>query len=63
MTLAFLLRFALGTFLAARLVKHSTSFDGFSESERITVPLTVGWVRPAILLPVGSKYSNDLPTQ
>jgi uncharacterized protein (TIGR03435 family) len=50
--LAFLLRFALGTFLAASLVRHSTVIGGFRESERITVPLTAGWVRPAILLPL-----------
>jgi beta-lactamase regulating signal transducer with metallopeptidase domain len=57
-TLALLLRFALGAFLVGRLVKHSTfvtsesTRQGFRESERITVPLTVGWVRPAILLPL-----------
>jgi len=50
--LAFLLRFALGTFLARRLVKHSVLMGGFRESERITVPLTVGWFRREILLPL-----------
>jgi uncharacterized protein (TIGR03435 family) len=57
-TLALLLRFALGAFLAGRLVKHSTfvasgsTRQGFRESERITVPLTAGWARPVILLPL-----------
>ncbi|HEY6346388.1 MAG TPA: M56 family metallopeptidase [Bryobacteraceae bacterium] len=50
-TLALLLRFALGTFLAGRLVKNSTLIDGFHESEQITIPVTIGWIRPAILLP------------
>jgi len=50
--LAFLLRFALGALLARRLVKHSALMGGFRESERITVPLTVGWFRREILLPL-----------
>lgn len=51
-TLAFLLRFALGALLARRLIKQSTPAEGFRESERIGVPLTAGWLRPAILLPL-----------
>ncbi len=50
--LVFLARFAMGMFLVRRLIAKSVAVDGFRESERITVPLTVGWLRPVILLPM-----------
>jgi uncharacterized protein (TIGR03435 family) len=50
--LAFLVRFAVGAFLVRRLIARSRVADGFRESERIAVPLTVGWLRPQILLPM-----------
>ncbi|HEY1760017.1 MAG TPA: M56 family metallopeptidase [Bryobacteraceae bacterium] len=50
---AFLARFLMGMFLVRRLLKQSSlSGAGFLESEAIAVPLTVGWLRPKILLPM-----------
>ncbi len=47
-----LLRFAIGLLLAWRLVRSSTRVGGFFESALINVPLTVGCLRPRILLPM-----------
>ncbi len=50
---AFLARFAMGMFLVRRLLARSKPGEaGFLESELIAVPLTVGWLRPKILLPM-----------
>jgi uncharacterized protein (TIGR03435 family) len=49
--LAFFARFALGMLLVRRLIAGSTPLGRLRESSRISVPLTVGWFRPAILLP------------
>jgi uncharacterized protein (TIGR03435 family) len=49
---AFLVRFAVGTLLVRRLIARSTPLGNFRESESITVPVTVGWSRPEILLPL-----------
>jgi hypothetical protein len=56
--LAFALRLAYGYLLARRLVRASRPLaqfggEGVRESARIRVPLTVGFLRPAILLPAG----------
>jgi TonB family protein len=53
-------RFALGYLLSRRLVKRSAPIDGapvevpgaaLAESKAVSVPLTIGWLRPRILLP------------
>jgi uncharacterized protein (TIGR03435 family) len=54
--LAFLAHFVTGIFLARRLLATAHPVAGASvndawESARIAVPLTVGWLRPRILLP------------
>jgi len=38
--------------LARRLLAKSNAMRSFFESELIAVPLTVGWLRPKILLPL-----------
>jgi bla regulator protein blaR1 len=49
---AFLARFMTGIFLVRRLLTGSAQGGaGFQESGLIAVPLTVGWLRPKILLP------------
>jgi uncharacterized protein (TIGR03435 family) len=50
--LAFLARFVVGMFLVRRLIARSVVVGGFRESDHIAVPLTVGWLRPVILLPM-----------
>lgn len=57
-TLAFLVRLATGTLLARRLLAKSSSVGNFSESELISVPLTVGWMCPRILLPLEWREWN-----
>jgi uncharacterized protein (TIGR03435 family) len=54
---AFLAHFVTGMFLVRKLLAtaHSVSCDGWNrvyESGVIVVPLTVGWLRPRILLPL-----------
>jgi uncharacterized protein (TIGR03435 family) len=52
-TLAFLARFITGMFLVRGLLAAShPAASGFLESAAITVPLTVGYVHPQILLPL-----------
>ncbi|MGE5568126.1 MAG: M56 family metallopeptidase, partial [Rhodospirillales bacterium] len=55
-------KLALGYFLSRRLVKRSTPVDSppveisgaaLGESKAVSVPLTIGWRRPHILLPAG----------
>jgi len=50
--LAFFVRFATGMFLARRLLARSSAAGDLRESELIAVPLTVGWLRPKVLLPL-----------
>jgi len=52
----FLLRLSIGYMLTSRLVRASRAIPGSGnlyEASWITVPLTVGWLRPRILLPRG----------
>jgi uncharacterized protein (TIGR03435 family) len=49
---ALLSRFALGAWLARRLMANVRPAGLAWESQRITVPVTVGWWRPRVLLPV-----------
>jgi len=49
---AFLARFITGMFLIRRLLAKSATVGDFRESAVIAVPLTVGWLRPQILLPL-----------
>ena len=49
---AFLARFGTGVFLIRRVVAHSNAVRDFRESGSVAVPLTVGWLRPTILLPI-----------
>ena len=49
---AFLARFLTGMFLVRRLLAKSATVGDFRESGLIAVPLTVGWLRPKILLPL-----------
>ena len=49
---ALLFRFAIGTLLAARLIRKSTAVGGFRESGHIAVPVTIGWFCPKILFPM-----------
>ena len=56
--LAFLIRLAFGYLFTRRLVRASRAIDRpwateVYESSWISVPLTVGWVHPKILLPLG----------
>ncbi len=45
-------RLLVGSWLARRLLRGSVrAGENFSESPRIAVPLTIGWIRPVILLP------------
>lgn len=50
----FFVRFATGMILARRLFANSrrTPTPGVWESARVSVPVTVGWLRPRILLPL-----------
>jgi uncharacterized protein (TIGR03435 family) len=48
----FLARFAIGMLLVRRLIANSTPVAEFRESESIAVPVTVGWLRPKIVLPL-----------
>jgi uncharacterized protein (TIGR03435 family) len=58
--LAFLLRLITGMFLVRRLMASGKRVDGFCESAHITVPFTLGWLRPKILLPVEwREWSSD----
>ncbi len=50
--LAFFVRFVTGMFLTRRLLVKSTAVGDFRESELVAVPLTVGLLRPKILLPL-----------
>ena len=51
--LAFLAQLATGIWMVRRLIAttRATGLTGVYESERIAIPLTVGWLRPKIILP------------
>ncbi len=51
--LVFLARLALGYIFTLRLVRRSRPAGDFLESDWIAAPLTVGWLRPKIILPAG----------
>jgi GWxTD domain-containing protein len=53
--LAFLAQLTFGYVFARRLVRNSKPVDGLQarESERISVPMTIGQIAPTILLPIG----------
>jgi VWFA-related protein/TonB family protein len=53
--LVLLLRLAYGYVFTRRLVRASKREGEIYESTWISVPMTVGWMRPKILLPVGWK--------
>ena len=48
---ALLLRLALGTLRAQALVRRAASREGRLTSNSCTAPITVGWLRPAVILP------------
>jgi uncharacterized protein (TIGR03435 family) len=48
----FLARFLTGTYLVSRLLAKSVAVGEFRESRLVAVPLTLGWLRPQILLPL-----------
>ncbi len=48
-----LLRLSFSYLFTRRLVRASRRADEFLESDWIAVPMTVGWLRPKILLPAG----------
>lgn len=50
--LVFLIRFVLGIFLARKLIRQANRKGSFYESELISVPVTLGYFRPRIVLPV-----------
>jgi len=50
--IACLARFAMGMFLVRRLLAKSTAVRNFRESGLLAVPVTLGWLRPKILLPL-----------
>ncbi|HEY6342214.1 MAG TPA: M56 family metallopeptidase [Bryobacteraceae bacterium] len=54
-TFAFLGHFAVGMFFARRLLAGARAVpehNGVYESERVAVPVAIGWLRPRILLPL-----------
>ena len=48
---ALLLRLAIGTMRARRLVRRSTLVDGRLTTAACAAPITVGWLRPVVILP------------
>jgi hypothetical protein len=50
---AMLLRLAAGTVRARALVRRATAADGVRSSAECAAPLTVGWLRPVVVLPEG----------
>ena len=51
-TFVFLARFLTGIYLVRKLLAKSATVGDFRESALFAVPLTVGWLRPKILLPL-----------
>jgi beta-lactamase regulating signal transducer with metallopeptidase domain len=49
--LVLLLRLALGTLRAHALVRRAANCEGRLTSKSCTAPITVGWLRPAVILP------------
>ena len=56
--LAFLARFAAGVSLVRRLIARAGPAGDFLESDLIAIPLTVGWLRPRVLLPTEWRAWN-----
>jgi bla regulator protein blaR1 len=50
-----LLRLAVGTVRAQRLIRSATPSDGVLVSQLCAAPLTVGWLHPAVILPAGQR--------
>jgi hypothetical protein len=50
---AMLLRLAAGTVRARALVRRAAAADGVRSSAECAAPLTVGWLRPVVVLPEG----------
>ncbi|HEV8414360.1 MAG TPA: GWxTD domain-containing protein [Bryobacteraceae bacterium] len=63
--IALLLQLAFGYMFARRLVRNSKPVDGprVRESETISVPMTVGKIAPAILLPIGWREWDSIKFQ
>jgi beta-lactamase regulating signal transducer with metallopeptidase domain len=58
--MALLARLVIGSWLARRLFAESVrAGESFYESRQITIPLTIGWLRPVILLPVSWRTWDD----
>jgi uncharacterized protein (TIGR03435 family) len=49
--LIFIVRLLTGMHLVRKLMGKSTPVNGFFESDFISVPLTMGWLRPRVMLP------------
>jgi len=57
---AFFAQFLAGMFLVRKLLASASLVQGgFRESDRISVPMTVGWLRPAIVLPLEWQDWSD----
>jgi BlaR1 peptidase M56 len=54
-----LTRLALGSFHARRLVRTAIQRDGRLTSAFCAAPITIGWLRPAIILPESSRQWTD----
>ncbi len=50
-----LLRLLIGTARARLLVRHAASVDGRLTSKSCVAPVTIGWLRPSVILPPGWK--------
>lgn len=63
--LAFLARFVTGMFLVRRLAESGrpisgAGVNGIYESDRVSIPVTVKWLRPRILLPLEwTQWNRD----
>ena len=53
---ALLLRLAVGTARACRLMRRSTLTEGRLTSVACAAPVTVGWLRPVVILPEGWRH-------
>jgi uncharacterized protein (TIGR03435 family) len=51
-----LLRLATGMALAHRLRRSATRVCGRATSERCAAPITIGWLRPTLILPLGWQH-------
>jgi uncharacterized protein (TIGR03435 family) len=51
--IALLVRLAVGTLYAHRLRRSATLRNGRATSDRCAAPMTIGWLRPMLVLPTG----------